>query len=430
MGRITNELRLQMAKRSIVPIIIEAKLDLTVELAEAVPIVVGATRIKALDKVFISTYATPDIIDQIKAEPKIEAAHFNRQVRQMRLPIFDQIQSRVNFFRERLIRPVSPPFTYRPKEGEIPTGVIRKELGADEAEKEGIDGNGVTVAVIDTGFEATRQLTYTDVATYSVRIEMGGGVDDSGHGTWCINTVAGPPLEISKDAVLKGIATGVNMVSIRTLFTPAGVGNNSDVIEAMRMAVEDFGADVISMSLGSEEPTPEGDPAEQIIKKYTEMGVVFCVAAGNSGLEGTGTINSPGDVEEALTVGSISYMDRERSYYSSQGPTERGLVKPDVVAFGGGRADEDMKPRESIISSSSGVIDMMDKIPNRIASIKGTSMATPEAAGLVALGKQYWKVKRDEMLTTEMIKKMMEEKGEAKNIHTGWGLITYSMIKD
>lgn len=253
------------------------------------------------------------------------------------------------------------------------------------------------------------------------------------HNTWCANTIAGPRVELTEDTAVHGIAPGVSLATVRVLYTPLGAGTNSDVLEGVRIALETFGADVISMSLGSESPTPPGDPSADIIREYTARGVIFCIAAGNSGQKGAKTINSPGDVEEALTVGSISATDSsettlKRSYYSSVGPTSDGRNKPDVVAFGGGRASKDAKPHESILSSSTGLIDSLDKVPNKLAAIMGTSMATPEIAAVCALGRQLVARDRNEMLTTDAIKALLKKRGN-RSVETGWGLLTYNDLR-
>ena len=315
------------------------------------------------------------------------------------------------------------------KVGQFPTGYTRKVLGVEDAEKDGITGKGIRLAVCDTGLATSHQLRVGDAITASVKAQDFGNVDDSGHGTWCNNSIKGPEYEVAKGWVLKGMALDVELISIRTLFTPAGAGNNSDVLKAVEMAVEQFNANVISMSLGSESATPEGDPIQAMIQEYSKRGVVFVLAAGNSGEKGPGTINSPGDVEEAVTVGSISIQDAKRSYYSSMGPTVDGRIKPDVACLGGGRADKTLKPSESIISSSAGMIDMLDYIPDKVASIQGTSMATPQCAGIIALWMEYANKHLGISMTESEIKKILSAHATSKDNELGWGLINYNMIK-
>lgn len=81
------------------------------------------------------------------------------------------------------------------------------------------------------------------------------------------------------------------------------------------------------------------DPLNHAVQRLWKQGIVVVVAAGNSG-PSAGTIMKPADDPLVLTVGAFndngttSLSDDEAVSWSSIGPTEQGLAKPDVVASG------------------------------------------------------------------------------------------------
>lgn len=400
-----------------------------------------------LDMSFISTYVNREIMDAIGSSPTVKNITLDRDVYAFERPylsgpLANMMLGRLNSRRESIRGRMPPPVVGTrklTKDGVVTTEMVKKRLGAIYANSVGIDGTGVKVAVIDTGFAPNRQLGIGDVTTFSAKASELGDQDRSGHGTWCVTTIAGRRQDVSpagyksKQLVVDGISPGVDMMAVRVLYTPLGMGSNSDVLKGIQMAM-DNGAEVMSMSLGSDQPSEPNDPTKKIMEEVTRTtDKVFVIAAGNAGLNGPQSVGSPGDVEEALTVGSVSYFDSvmgtpKRSYYSSYGPTIDGRIKPDVSAWGGGRASKDTEPNESILSSSSGLIDNMDG-SNRLASIQGTSMATPQVAAVVALWKQAWMEKNGQALNSGMIKQIIEKNGLPKTDDYGHGPIQYEWIE-
>jgi len=290
----------------------------------------------------------------------------------------------------------------------------KRLMGIDLFNEKGFRGQGVNACIIDSGARKSHPQLYR-VRTLSAAPEKGmSGLDSNGHGTWCVSCVGGSYAIDSKLGVpVEGMAPECNLISIQSLGYVIGCGSSSDVIKAMEMAYN-LGADVVSMSLGSNPPSPPDDknPEAKAVKKLTEAGIVCCIAAGNSG-PGEKTIGSPGSALDALTVGAWDPIKSELAYFSSRGPTAGdGYIKPDVVA-----------PGVRIHSATVGLIDSTDYVSTRYAPISGTSMATPHVAGLVTVMKQVWRELLGKNLTTEEIKTMMEQLGHEKNNETGWGFI-------
>jgi subtilisin family serine protease len=143
--------------------------------------------------------------------------------------------------------------------------------------------------------------------------------------------------------------------------------NAPEIVAGIEAAVRD-GMDVINLSFGENEIEPTRDMVVTAMDGAAQAGVVPTIAAGNDLDEfGRGSINSPGNAPDAITVGAASKSD-VIAFFSSSGPTPISLqLKPDVTA-----------PGVSILSS----------LPPREGtwgSLSGTSMAAPHAAGGAAL---------------------------------------------
>jgi Subtilisin-like serine proteases len=179
------------------------------------------------------------------------------------------------------------------------------------------------------------------------------------------------------------------------------------------------------MSLGGpvEVTNQEDDPFYHVLKTAVELGVIPVVAAGNDGDEPM-TINTPGWIEDALTVGSYDPITGEIAPYSSRGPTPDGRIKPDVIAPGGGYPDHGI---------NNAIVNLLDKagdgLPNRFSPIQGTSMATPHVAGLVTLMYEAHQKLLGKPLTVSEIKEMMMALGHEKTNDDGWGLITWQLYE-
>jgi len=269
--------------------------------------------------------------------------------------------------------------------------------------------NDTKVAIIDTGHTPIEPENGGRAPRLESFVPGEGSLDLMGHGSWCTNMVVGnasPGIW----GTAAGLAPGSNYGHFKALNTFPAYGQTSWILAAMDAALE-WGADVISASVGGEQQGDvDEDPYCQFIRDNCkenagdEDGAIFVVAAGNSGPEGY-TITSPGVAPKALTVGSFSLTDEGPSVFSSRGPqgafyenrqqefeADRGsygaqeFIKPDVVAPGGGRINQALanESDEVVFQGSVGWYDgMIDGLKDTKASMKGTSMACPAAAGLV-----------------------------------------------
>lgn len=197
-------------------------------------------------------------------------------------------------------------------------------------------------------------------------------MDDNGHGTHVAGIAAA-------NGTIKGVAPDAELFAYKVLDS-MGSGYDSNIMSAIDMAVSDS-VDVISMSLGSDTIIPDY-PLSEAIDNAVNSNIVVVIAAGNSG-PGYGTIYSPGNTMSAITVGAVD-KNNVIADFSSRGPTlwnSIAMIKPDVVAPGVDICSAEFDS----FSSDSRCVDQQH------ISLSGTSMATPQVSGAVALLKQYRK---------------------------------------
>ncbi|MGW1882395.1 S8 family peptidase [Streptomyces sp. NPDC001970] len=236
-------------------------------------------------------------------------------------------------------------------------------IGAPQAWAKGYQGEGVKVAVLDSGYDPNHPDLKGLIAD-SANFTTEPNTDDlNGHGTHVTSTVAGSGA--ASGGRYKGVAPGARILSGKVC-TASGYCDNSDIIEGMAWAAEQ-GAKVISLSLGDVD-TPETDAIEAMVDTVTrDHGVLVVAAAGNSG---PGKVNSPASADRALAVGATQ-IDDELAYFSSIGPRVGDFgLKPDLVAPGVG-----------VVAAQAGGTTAEDGY----TGMSGTSMATPHVAGAAAI---------------------------------------------
>lgn len=193
------------------------------------------------------------------------------------------------------------------------------------------------------------------------------------HGTHVAGIIAGNGY--SSRGKYSGIAPESNILGIKALDSE-GSGNTSNIIAAISYAIEtkdQYNTKVINLSIGS--PANNNcskDPLCKAVDEAIKAGIVVVAAAGNSG-PNEKTILSPGIHPSVITVGAsddkrtIDTRDDIIASFSSRGPTNDGVKKPDLVA-----------PGVNISSLSNSKLD-------GYKPLSGTSMATPFVSGTVAL---------------------------------------------
>ncbi|MET8413692.1 S8 family serine peptidase, partial [Streptomyces sp. NPDC005195] len=241
-----------------------------------------------------------------------------------------------------------------------------KQIGAPQVWADGNTGQGVDVAVLDTGVDAGHPDLADRVASRQSFVPDENTDDHVGHGTHVASIIAGTGA--ASDGKEKGVAPGARL-DIGKVLDNTGSGQTSWVLAGMEWAAVDQHAKVINMSLGDGQVSDGTDPLSQAVDRLsTETGALFVVAAGNAGAPGT--IGSPGAANDALTVGAVD-SDDSVAVFSSQGPRVDGALKPEITAPGVG------------ILAANSQFDGNDA--GAYQTMSGTSMATPHVTGAAAL---------------------------------------------
>ncbi|GAB2494621.1 hypothetical protein GCM10027187_72080 [Streptosporangium sandarakinum] len=200
-----------------------------------------------------------------------------------------------------------------------------KQIGAPQAWRQGLTGAGVTVAVLDSGYDATHP-DLKDVVTRSRNFSDEPDVTDGiGHGTHVASIVAGAGERY------RGVAPGAKIALGKV---GGEYASESAILAGMEWAAAEVEAKIINMSIGGPD-TPGIDPLEHAVNTLSaRTGALFVIAAGNDGAPGS--VSSPGSADAALTVGAVDGSDR-MAEFSSRGPRLGDhAIKPEVTAPGVG----------------------------------------------------------------------------------------------
>jgi len=384
---------------------------------EAIPVIQGLPHVREVH------YDMPKTIRSAMLDPLIG---------QVRLSRIEVPGTPLDTFLNAPLAPLSVLFNVsKPGYEFIPTSKIREAIQAPE-------DNVITtkVAVLDTGAPLPfHPLIRGKVVSETVIEEP--PFDMLGHGVWCHST-AFLGEAATQFGLCKGVADAANSLHVKCMNT-LGLGTTKDVLQAMEYAYN-WGAKVISLSLGGplQGSALHDDPECKIVNETKD--VLWVIAAGNEGE--AWKINSPAAAPEALTVGSYSTKYGNVSIFSSRGPNgefyannpevwnadlaECGedLLKPDVLAPGGGPCTPEQTPIDLIYSGCQGWTDgEYDLNPlNGFAGMRGSSMATAVAAGLVAL-----LYEKKGIRTTREIKAVLSQLAEKDSIK-GYGLLRYDLF--
>jgi serine protease AprX len=258
----------------------------------------------------------------------------------------------------------------------------RSDVGVDAArEAYGLTGAGVNVCILDTGVDpAHEQLDSKSIVWSDFIAQRAMPYDDHGHGTHVASIAVGDGVGGPQAARFEGVAPQAGLWAGKVL-NGQGSGSESGIVAGIQWCATDPNVDIISMSLGSEFPSDGSDALSRAANAAVADGKVVVAAAGNAG-DGPNSIAAPGAAADAITVGAASEWSAAPgaanhsdgvylAYFSSRGgDTFAGDMKPDIIA-----------PGVTINAANANT-------GNGYIVHSGTSMATPFAAGSIALALQ------------------------------------------
>jgi subtilisin family serine protease len=317
-------------------------------------------------------------------EPRVETANLSpNDVRSMsRDP---EVAAMALSMPTRLVKPVSAPG---------PTAAMPWGITAVAADQSPNDGDGVVVAVLDTGIDPTHP-AFQGVTLVEEDFSGSGTSDKQGHGTHCAGTIFGRDVNGTRI----GVARGVKRALIGKVLDDDGSGDSDWLFRGIEWALNG-GARVISMSLGFDFPglvkrlVDDNWPADlatsvaleayrgnlrmfdalmEVVRARAAFdgGTVVVAAAGNESQRQIDpryeiAVSIPAAAEGVVAVGAL-------------GQSANGFV----VAPFSNTLPEISAPGVGIVSAMAG---------GGLRSLSGTSMATPHVAGVATL---WWQALRN-----------------------------------
>ncbi|RCJ40784.1 peptidase S8 [Nostoc minutum NIES-26] len=247
-------------------------------------------------------------------------------------------------------------------------------VNAPESWANGYTGQGVIVAVVDTGVDYNHEDLKNNIWTNTKEI-AGNGIDDdgngyiddvqgwnfsnnnnntlddNGHGTHVSGTIAGE----NNGYGVTGIAYNSQIMPVKVL-NESGSGSYSAIAKGIYYAV-DNGANVINLSLGG---YYSSSTLKSAVEYASSKGVIVVMAAGNDG-ESSPDYPASYANKSGIAVGAVDRNNNIADFSNRAGTNQIAYVTA---------------PGVGIYSSVPG---------NQYATYSGTSMATPHVAGVVAL---------------------------------------------
>lgn len=260
-------------------------------------------------------------------------------------------------------------------------------VAADKVWSKGITGEGVTVAVVDSGIldegifsdfrgRIVEQAKFADVNNMS---------DWYGHGTHVSGIIGGDGSQSGGKYV--GVAPGINLVNVK-ISDDQGKTSERNLVNGLRWIYENHKKHNIKVVNISNQITSQQSYKESATNAAVELlwkaGIVVVVSAGNNGGTECSVCYAPANDPYVITVGAVDdngtkdINDDFLKEWSASGITLDGHTKPEVVA-----------PGAHIISyMPKGVLRdarLSNAIDKNYFMMGGTSMSAPVVSGIVAM---------------------------------------------
>lgn len=308
-------------------------------------------------------------------------------------------------------------------------------MKANQLWDEGITGEGVDVALIDTGVLPVNGLTHPGKVINGPDLSFESQSDDlrymdtMGHGTHMAGIIAGrddgsstPGSHSHSDFM--GVAPDARLVSVKVA-NAVGATDVSQVLAAIDWVVQHRNDDgmnirVLNLSFGTDGTESYlTDPLTYAVEVAWRKGIVVVAAAGNSGY-GNEMLNNPAYDPHIIAVGADDTMGTNRMdddvipEWSSKGD---GVRNPDVVAPG--RSIVSLRAPGSYIDD---VFGSTGYVSDRFFKGSGSSQAAAMVSGAAAL-----MLEENPSLTPDQVKYLLRSTAKqlkaADSIAQGKGLV-------
>jgi len=294
------------------------------------------------------------------------------------------------------------------------------QLHGQYLHNKGYSGLGMTIAVLDAGFNSVDVMPCFDSLRANNQIKGTRDFAQPGnnvYGTWMFTH--GTSVLSCMGAYLNGQMVGTAPKADYWLLRTEVAESESIIEEYYWISGAEFadsiGADMINSSLGYttfDDPSTnhtyadmDGNTTVVTIgaDKAAEKGILVVNSAGNSGGGGWWYIGAPADGDSVFSIGAVDAAGN-RAYFSSVGPTSDGRIKPTVAAQGSGSA---------IFS------------PGGLGYGSGTSFSSPITCGITAC---LWQALPDynNMQVIDLIKSTASQASQPDSL-LGWGIPDYKL---
>jgi len=258
-----------------------------------------------------------------------------------------------------------------------PGGTVDSDMDVVEAWDTTMGNSSIKIAVLDEGVDlAHPDLINNLLPGYDATGlgSNGGPSNDDAHGTACAGIIAA---QANNSIGMAGVAPNCKIIPVRIAYGNGSGGwitSDTWIGNAINWAWQTANADILSNSWGG------GSPSTTITNAFTSavtlgrsgLGAPVLVAAGNS----DGAVSFPATLSNIICVGAMSMCNERKSTTSCDGETWWGSnygAELDVMAPG-------VKIVATDISGTAGYVT-----GDYTSTFNGTSSATPNAAGVMAL---------------------------------------------
>jgi len=287
-------------------------------------------------------------------------------------------------------------------------------VNALEPMERGFNGRGVRIGFLDAHYRGLRHPAFAALRREDRLIglrDFTEGTQRGNHGMGVASVAMG-----RAPGALVGPAHGAELLGATTEYTPSERNVEEDYFVAGLEWLHRRGADVVNVSIGYntfdegqndysvEDLDGDTGLTSRAVDRAAQLGVTVVVSAGNSGCATPDScwyyVNTPADADSAITVGAVA-PDSSLASFSSRGPTADGRRKPDVVVQG---ADVPAAWNDG-----------------QYARVGGTSFASPQVTGIVALMLQV----NPALSPTEVrtLLRRTASQAPAPDNRKGWGVV-------